>query len=133
MSQRPEKNLDQYSQKNNGNPVVLEEAIKEGKPSGLHQEFGSWKTVYEALSEMPEDFRKSWFSFDHYYSDTSYPEVMPLLFKNKPSKILDVGGNTGKFAIHCAEYNKDVRITILDLPGQITDAEENIKQKGKNL
>ena len=26
---------------------------------------------------------------------------------------MDVGGNTGKFAIHCAEYNKEVNITIL--------------------
>ena len=108
----------------------LEEAIIEGKPAGLHREFGPWETVYEALADLPEDFRKSWFNFDHYYSDTSYPHVMPLIFRNKPSRILDVGGNTGKFAIQCAEYDKDVKITILDLPGQIREAEENIKEHG---
>jgi hypothetical protein len=108
----------------------LQQAIKEGKPSGLNNEFGQWKTVYEALSESSEAFRKSWFDFDHYYSDTSFPEVMPVIFKNKPKKILDIGGNTGKFAMKCAEYDHDVHITILDLPGQLNDAEHNINENG---
>ncbi len=108
----------------------LQEAVKEGKPTGLHKEFGNWNTVYEALAEMPEQFRKSWFGFDHYYSDDSFPEVMPILFKNNPKKILDAGGNTGKFAIKCASYNKDIKITILDLPGQLKDAEKNIAEAG---
>lgn len=108
----------------------LQEAVKEGKPAGLHREFGDWQTVYEALSEMPEKFRESWFRFDHYYSDTSFPQVMPILFRNNARKILDVGGNTGKFAIKCAEYNKDVEISILDLPGQLRDAEKNIREHG---
>lgn len=108
----------------------LQEAIKEGKPTGLHKEFGSWPTVYEALAEMPDKFRESWFGFDHYYSDDSFPQVMPILFKNNPKKIMDVGGNTGKFAIKCCEYNKDVNVTILDLPGQLNDANKNIKAHG---
>ena len=108
----------------------LQESVKEGKPSGLHHEFGSWPTVYEALAELSDEFRESWFSFDHYYSDTSFPQIMPIIFKNAPKKIMDVGGNTGKFAMKCAEYNKDVQITILDLPGQLQDAEKNIKEKG---
>ncbi len=108
----------------------LQEAVKTGKPAGLHHEFGSWETVYEALAEMSEKFRESWFGFDHYYSDGSFPYVMPIIFKNNPDKILDVGGNTGKFSIKCAEYNKDVSITILDLPGQLNDAEKNIEEAG---
>lgn len=108
----------------------LQEAIKTGKPAGLHNEFGSWNTVYEALAEMPEKFRESWFKFDHYYSDDSFPHVMPVIFKNNPKKIMDVGGNTGKFAIKCANHNKDVKITILDLPGQLKDAEINIEKNG---
>lgn len=108
----------------------LQEAVEKGRPAGLNKEFGPWNTVYEALSEMPEDFRKSWFAFDHYYSDTSFPTVMPIIFKNNPKKILDVGGNTGKFAIKCAEYNEGVEVTILDLPGQLKDAEKNISRAG---
>ncbi len=108
----------------------LQEAIREGNPAGLKKEFGDWPTVYEALSELPDKFRESWFNFDHYYSDTSFPQVMPIIFRNKPKKILDIGGNTGKFAIKCAEYNEKVHITILDLPGQLKDAEESIREKG---
>ncbi len=108
----------------------LQEAIKEGKPTGLHKEFGAWETVYEALAEMPEKFRESWFGFDHYYSDDSFPQVLPIIFKNNPKTIMDVGGNTGKFSIKCAEYNKNVIVTILDLPGQLNDANKNIKEKG---
>ncbi len=107
----------------------LEEAIKTGKPEGL-KVFGNWSTVYEALSELPEQVRKSWFGFDHYYSDESFPIVLPILFESNPKRIMDVGGNTGKFSIKCAEFNKDVKVTILDLPGQLADAYKNIEAHG---
>jgi hypothetical protein len=108
----------------------LREAIETGKPAGLHRELSDKDTVYEALAEMPEKFRESWFKFDHYYSDDSFESVLPLIFDRKPKNIMDVGGNTGKFAIKCAEYNPDVHISILDLPGQLNDASKNIKEKG---
>jgi hypothetical protein len=107
----------------------LQESIKQGRPEGL-KVFGSWDTVYEALSELPEKVRKSWFAFDHYYSDYAFPEVLPHLFKDNPKKILDVGGNTGKFSIFCAKHNESVHMTIVDLPGQVRDAEKNIKRDG---
>lgn len=108
----------------------LSEAIKTGTPAGLHQELTDKPTVYEALSEMPEKFRDSWFKFDHYYSDDSFDTVLPIIFEHKPKSIMDVGGNTGKFAMKCAQYNPDVDITILDLPGQLSDAAANIKNNG---
>ncbi|NQU32171.1 MAG: SAM-dependent methyltransferase [Bacteroidetes bacterium] len=107
----------------------LEESILNGKPEGL-KVFGKWGTVYEALSELPSQARKSWFAFDHYYSDYAFPEVLPYIFKSSPKKILDVGGNTGKFSIYCAKHNEDVHMTILDLPGQISDATKNISEAG---
>jgi predicted O-methyltransferase YrrM len=107
----------------------LQESILSGKPEGLSV-FGNWATVYEALPELPEQVRKSWFGFDHYYSDESFPLILPLIFAEKPRSILDVGGNTGIFSIKCAEYNKDVRVTILDLPGQLADAYKNIEAHG---
>jgi O-methyltransferase domain len=107
----------------------LEDSIKTGKPEGL-KEFGEWDTVYEALSELPDQVRKSWFGFDHYYSDESFPIVLPILFESNPKKIMDVGGNTGKFSIKCAQYNPDVKVTILDLPGQLADAYVNIEENG---
>jgi len=106
---------------------TLTESIKTGVPTGL-DEFGKWDTVYEALSELPKDVQKSWFAFDHYYSDTSFPVILPLVFKDGAKTLLDVGGNTGKFSVECAKFNPDVKVTILDLPGQLAKANEYIKE-----
>jgi hypothetical protein len=107
----------------------LEESIVNGKPEGL-KELGDWDTVYIGLSELPEKIKKSWFDFDHFYSDYTFPEIMPILFGNEPKSFLDVGGNTGKFSIQCAKYDPNVKITILDLPGQANVARKNIAEAG---
>jgi ubiquinone/menaquinone biosynthesis C-methylase UbiE len=107
----------------------LDDSIKNEKPEGL-KVFGNWKTVYEALSQLPEDVQKSWFGFDHYYSDDAFPLVLPLVFKSKPKKILDIGGNTGKWSLACVKYNAEVEMTIVDLPGQVNMARQNIEKQG---
>jgi len=107
----------------------LQESIRNGKPEGL-KVFGEWDTIYEGLSELPEKVKESWFAFDHYYSDYAFPELMPIIFKGSPGKILDVGGNTGKFSIKCAEHNNEVLLTILDHPGQTKVAEKAIEEAG---
>lgn len=107
----------------------LEESIKEGKPEGL-KVLGDWNTVYEGLFQLQPDVLKSWLSFDHYYSDCAFPELLPLVFRNEPLHIMDVGGNTGKFALECTAYNPNVKVTIVDLPGQVVKALEHIKEKG---
>jgi hypothetical protein len=107
----------------------LTESIKTGQPTGL-KVFGDWPTVYEGLSHLPPQVQKSWFGFDHFYSDYAFPELMPVIFRNNPGLILDVGGNTGKFAMKCASYNPDVQVTILDLPGQLAKAEANLLAAG---
>lgn len=107
----------------------LEESIVKGKPAGL-KELGDWDTVYIGLSELPGKSKKSWFDFDHFYSDYTFPEIMPILFGNNPKSFLDVGGNTGKFSMQCANYDPTVKITILDLPGQANVARKNIADAG---
>jgi len=107
----------------------LTESIRTGKPEGL-KVFGKWKTVYEGLSQLPPRVQQSWFAFDHYYSDYAFPEIMPLVFRDRPSHIMDVGGNTGKFAIRCMDYDQQVKVTILDLPGQLEKAGKNIASAG---
>lgn len=107
----------------------LEEAIKEEKASGL-QTLGNWDTIYPHLSKLPPKIKQSWFEFDHYYSDTAFEEAVDILLEKSPKKILDIGGNTGKFSIYMARKNKDVNITIFDLPGQVAVANQNIKEAG---
>lgn len=102
----------------------LNSSINTGKPEGL-KVFGKWDTVYEGLSQLPKDVQKSWFDFDHFYSDTAFPEVLPILFDNKPVKILDVGGNTGRFALSVLAFNEKSNVTVLDHPGQLAMMQEN--------
>ena len=96
----------------------LEESLKEGRPAGL-EHFGPWPTVYEGLSQLPPQVQKSWFGFDHFYSDSSFQQALQIVFANKPKTLLDVGGNTGRWAMQCVEYDKDVQVTIVDLPQQL--------------
>ncbi|MDO6685283.1 MULTISPECIES: methyltransferase [unclassified Agarivorans] len=107
----------------------LTEAIQEGTPAGL-KELGNWDTIYEGLSTLPEPAKQSWFNFDHFYSDKAFPKLLELIFANKPSNIVDIGGNTGKWAIKCCEHNPDVAMKIVDLPQQLAMAKINAEQHG---
>lgn len=106
----------------------LEEALKEGKPAGL-KSLGDWPTVYEGLSSLPTHIQKSWFDFDHFYSDNSFDQALDIVFAGKPRTLLDVGGNTGRWALRCVANDNDVRVTILDLPQQIGMMKANIDGK----
>ena len=96
----------------------LDEALEQGRPSGLSY-LGDWDTIYEGLSTLPDKARKSWFDFDHFYSDHSFAEALDIVFAFHPKRILDVGGNTGRWALQCVACDPDVRVTIADLPQQI--------------
>lgn len=108
---------------------TLEASIEQGKPEGL-KTLGDWKTLYEGLSTFPEPAKTSWLAFDHYYSDNAFPEALPLIFEGNPKKILDIGGNTGKWTLQCLAHNEDVAMGIVDLPGQLKMAEQNINEAG---
>ncbi len=106
----------------------LEESLVSGKPVGL-KTLGDWPTVYEGLSSLPANVKKSWFDFDHFYSDSSFDQALEIVFADKPATLLDVGGNTGRWALRCVDYDKNVKVTILDLPQQIGMMRENVKGK----
>ena len=119
----------------------MEEALKEGKPEGL-KVFGNWPTIYEGLSSLPQEAQEKWFAFDHYYSDNSFTEALEIVFANPVGKLLDVGGNTGRWALQCVGYNPEVEVTIMDLPQQLAlmqkatedkKGAERIKQYPANL
>lgn len=96
----------------------LDEALTEGRPAGLAT-LGNWPTIYEGLSHLPPDVRKSWFDFDHFYSDSAFDKALEVVFAHNPKYLLDVGGNTGKWAMKCVTHSPEVEVTIVDLPGQL--------------
>ena len=108
----------------------LKESIINGKPEGLKVFGDQWTTVYEALSTLPDKPKKSWFEFDHFYSDIAFPEALPIVFAEKPKTMLAIGGNTGKWSLACCRYNPDVKMTIVDLPGQANVAKKNAAEAG---
>ncbi len=107
----------------------LERALREGRPAGL-RELGPWGTIYEGLSQLPPAAQRSWFAFDHFYSDAVFAEALEVLLERGPARILDVGGNTGKFAVAAARRDPRVELTILDHPGQLAMAARNAEEAG---
>ena len=124
-------NMDFVQDVNYKGLFYLEESIKTGKPEGL-KEFGDWKTIYQGLSQLPEQVQKSWLAFDHFFSDNAFPLVLPQVYKNGVKNILDIGGNTGKWAIASTGYSSNIHITIMDLPGQLNVAKATIETLGLN-
>lgn len=108
----------------------LEDSIRRGEPVGLQKIFGDWETIYPALPSFPDSARDSWLKWDHHYSDAAFPQALPVVFQRQPKMLLDVGGNTGKWAFQCAKHCEDVSVTILDLPGVVALAEANIRERG---
>ncbi|MCC7029307.1 MAG: methyltransferase [Chitinophagaceae bacterium] len=107
----------------------LKESIETGRPAGLAF-LGNWNTLYEGLSKLNPLQTKSWFEFDHYYSDFVFPQVMPAIFEYNPSKILDIGANTGKFSRQCLLHSKEIEMYLLDLPGQLALADTALTAEG---
>ncbi|WP_212006404.1 class I SAM-dependent methyltransferase [Chitinophaga sp. HK235] len=107
----------------------LEDSLRNGKPEGL-QELGPWDTIYPGLSLLPPAVGKSWFDFDHYYSDLATPGALDIVFENHPKRLLDIGGNTGKWALACTAKDPEVEVTIFDIPGQANIAQQKMKEAG---
>jgi SAM-dependent methyltransferase len=104
----------------------LDESLREGKPLGLDALGVTTDTIYPSLSKLPLKVQKSWFDFDHFYSDSGFPEAVRILTQANPKRILDIGGNTGKFAKALVANNKEVHVTIMDLPEQVALAKQNL-------
>ncbi|PZF72215.1 class I SAM-dependent methyltransferase [Taibaiella soli] len=107
----------------------LDQSLTDGKPRGLRH-LGSWDTIYQGLSILPEPAHSSWFNFDHYYSDNAFPEALPIVFESAPKKVMDIGANTGKFTLSCLNYDKEVHVGLVDLQVQLNVAQKNIEAEG---
>ncbi|WP_148715465.1 class I SAM-dependent methyltransferase [Chitinolyticbacter meiyuanensis] len=107
----------------------LERSLDEETPLGLRV-FGEWPTLYQGLAELPEPARSSWFAFDHHYSDTSFPTILPDVFATAPRQVMDIGANTGKFSRAALEYNPEATLHLVDLPQQLAIAEATLEAAG---
>ncbi len=106
----------------------LDATLQSGKPEGL-KVFGDWATIYEGLSSLPPTAREKWLAFDHHYSDSAFQAALNIVFAQPVQRLLDVGGNTGRWALQCVAFNPDVNVTIMDLPQQLGLMREAVRGK----
>ena len=104
----------------------LEKALDTGEPEGL-KAAGDWPSIYEALNSLPSPMRESWFRYDHYFSDCTFDGAFKVVFDPPPRSLVDVGGNTGRWALQCINHDPTVQVTVVDLPQQIALMKETIR------
>ncbi len=110
-----------------GGAANLRDALLEGKPSGLPAiDSTGAKTVYEALRTLAPEVKRAWFEFDHFYSDGVFESILPRVLKDGVKHVVDIGANTGRFAGIVLGTQADVRMSLVDLPGQLAVAKENL-------
>lgn len=107
----------------------LERSLDAGKPLGLSH-LGAWPTLYEGMAELPEPAKSSWFAFDHHYSDTSFPDILPDVFATAPRRVMDIGANTGKFSRAALAHDTRVELHLVDLPQQLAVADRHLVDAG---
>jgi SAM-dependent methyltransferase len=107
----------------------LGESLRQGKPIGLRH-LGPWATIYEGLTSLPDSVRAPWFAYDHSHSDAAFAEALVHLRTAGVRRVLDVGGNTGRFALALLDGDPAATVTILDHPGQVREATANLAAAG---
>lgn len=104
----------------------LEDSLVHGEPRGLAT-LGPWDTVYQGIPHLPEPTRSSWYAYDHMYSDGVFARAVRYLGQCGARRVLDVGGNTGRFASLAAST---MQVTILDHPDELAVARQNVDGLG---
>lgn len=107
----------------------LDDSLDQQRPLGL-KTLGDWPTLYEGMAQLPEPAKSSWFAFDHHYSDTSFPQILPDVFANAPRRVMDIGANTGRFSCAALAYNPTVQLHLVDLPRQLAMADLALRSAG---
>lgn len=107
----------------------LDRSLDLEQPVGL-KALGDWPTLYQGISRLPDAARASWFAFDHHYSDTSFPDILPDVFATAPRRIMDIGANTGKFSLAALQYRAEAELHLVDLERQLAVADEALRAAG---
>lgn len=105
-------------------------SFRKEKPEGLNRFIQKSETIYPLIPSLPQKIKHSWYEFDHFYSDNCFEIIYRIIASNSPSKIFDIGGNTGKFEKVCLKNNPDIDITMIDLSENIEAASSDSELTG---
>lgn len=106
----------------------LTESFLKNEPSGLKELYPNSQTIYPYLSKLPDTMRKSWYEFDHYYSDNCFDIIYHIIKNN--GRIFDIGANTGNFEKVCLKNDPNIDITMVDLKENIDVIKNSKDLKG---
>jgi len=104
---------------------ALGESLATQTAAGLAS-FGDWDQLYPHLKDLPDAAREAWFAWDHHYSDSAFEEAGEVVLATEPTCVLDIGGNTGRFARHLLGRAPSVTVVLQDLPEQLAAADEQM-------
>jgi len=107
----------------------LPQSLAEAKPIGLRH-LGPWASIYEGLTQLSPSVAKAWFDYDHGHSDSAFKAALEILADNPPAQLLDVGANTGRFALRALARLPATRMALVDLPKQLAEAETALNAAG---
>ncbi len=137
-------------EKNDGrfsnSPIACRFLVK-GQPnymSGLTHSvslWNNWTTLTEAvgqgksvmpkpLTERDEEWTTGFIDAMHQRASVQAPEMADLLNLEGVSRILDIGGGSGVFAMALVRAKKSIRATVFDLPQVVPLARKYIEQEG---
>lgn len=107
----------------------LSASLRQARPVGLRH-FGPWNTLYEGMQDLVPSVRQRWLDYDHGHSDSAFPLALEVVRMTSPQRLLDVGANTGRFALLALPALPGVHVTLLDHPRQIAEADIQLRQAG---
>lgn len=82
------------------------------------------------LVERDEQWGEAFIAAMHYRALTQAPDDINLIDFHDASRVLDVGGGSGAFAMAMIKVKQDLRATVFDLPGIIPITRRYIEEAG---
>nr|WP_242464721.1 class I SAM-dependent methyltransferase [Halorhodospira abdelmalekii] len=110
----------------------LTASLKSERPVGLER-LGLEGRLYGGLGALETTKRTSWLDFDHFYSGAAFDELLPCVFDRPVRSMADIGGNTGRWAAKCLNYDPYVHVTLVDLPAQLEMARDSLSGEGERV
>ncbi len=101
----------------------------------------TWSTLTQAMRQgrsvtahlvkaRDAEWLRAFIAAMHWRASQQAPAVVASLDLSGVSRVLDVGGGSGAYAMAFARAKRDVHVVVFDLPGVVPLAEEYVRQGG---
>lgn len=129
------------------NGAAAASLLVKGKPEFMAELFhtnnlwDTWNTMTEAvrkggparsrpINDRGEAWLKNFIGAMHARAYRNAPEVIRLLDLSNVSRVIDVGGGSGAYAMAFVRAQSDIRVTVFDLPNVAPLTRDYVKKEG---